>query len=87
MRYLLSSNPTPRKGDIRYFSGLQTGVTQGDSEQEAVEMAVDALEMIVSDYIKRRKLSPAPSKLCGRKHRTIRLPGLQSAKVELNNAF
>ena|ERR1035441_1839115 len=43
--------------------------------------------MIVSDYIKRRKPIPAPSKLRGRKHRTIRLPGLQSAKVELYNAF
>jgi antitoxin HicB len=80
--------PDNQKGGfVVTFPDFKWGVTQGDSERESVEMAVDALEMIVSDYIKRRKPIPAPSKLRGRKHRMIRLPGLQSAKVELYNAF
>ena len=78
---------TEKGGFVVTFPDFKWGVTQGDNEQEAVEMAVDALEMIVSDYIKRRRPIPAPSKLRGRKYRMIRLPGLQSAKVELYNAF
>ena len=78
---------TEKGGFVVTFPDFKWGVTQGDSEQEAVEMAVDALEMIVSDYIKHGKPIPPPSKLHGRKYRMIRLPGLQSAKVELYNAF
>lgn len=74
-------------GFVVTFPDFKWGVTQGDTEQQAVEMAVDALEMIVGDHIKHRKPIPTPSKLRGRKCRTIRLPGLQSAKVELYNAF
>lgn len=74
-------------GFVVTFPDLKWGVTQGDTEQEALHMAVDALQMIVDDYIEHGKPIPTPSKLRGRKYRAIRLPGLQSAKIELYNAF
>jgi antitoxin HicB len=50
-------------------------------------MAVGALQMIVDDYIENGQPVPTPRKLRGRKYRAVRLPGLQSAKVELYNVF
>lgn len=78
---------TEQGGFVVTFPDLKWGVTQGDSEQEALDMAVNALQMIVNDYIENGKPIPAPRKLRGRKYRSIRLPGLQSAKVELYNVF
>jgi antitoxin HicB len=78
---------TEKGGFVVTFPDFKWGVTQGDTEQEALDMAVDALQMIVGDYIENGKPIPTPSKLRGRKYRSIRLPGLQSAKVELYNAF
>jgi antitoxin HicB len=78
---------TEKGGFVVTFPDFKWGVTQGDTEQEALDMAVDALQMIVDDYIENGKPIPAPRKLRGRKYRSIRLPGLQSAKVELYNAF
>jgi antitoxin HicB len=78
---------TERGGFVVTFPDFKWGVTQGDTEQEALDMAADALQMIVADYIENGKPIPAPRKLRGRKYRSIRLPGLQSAKVELYNAF
>jgi antitoxin HicB len=78
---------TEKGGFVVTFPDLKWGVTQGDTEQEALDMAVDALQMIVDDYIEHGKPLPIPSKRRGRKYRPVRLPGLQSAKVELYNAF
>jgi antitoxin HicB len=78
---------TEKGGFVVTFPDFKWGVTQGDTKQEALDMAVDALQMIVGDYIENGKPIPAPRKLRGRKNRLIRLPGLQSAKVELYNAF
>jgi antitoxin HicB len=78
---------TEKGGFVVTFPDFKWGVTQDDTEQQAVEMAVDALEMIVRDYMERGKPIPNPSKVRGRKCRVIRLPGLQSVKVELFNAF
>ena len=80
--------PDAEKGGfVVTFPDFKWGVTQGDTEREALDMAVDALQMIVGDYIENGKPIPTPRKLRGRKYRSIRLPGLQSAKVELYNAF
>jgi antitoxin HicB len=78
---------TEMGGFVVTFPDLKWGVTQGDTEQEALDMAMDALQMIVDDYIAHGKPIPSPRKLRGRKYRSIRLPGLQSAKIELYNAF
>jgi antitoxin HicB len=84
---MLSLNPTLKSADSSLLFPISSGSHPGDTEQQAVEMAVDALEMIVRDYMERGKPIPDPSKVRGRECRVIRLPGLQSVKVELYNAF
>lgn len=74
-------------GFVVTFPDLRWGVTQGETEAEALEMAADAVEMIVRDYIERAETLPFPSRLRGKKYRAIHLPALQSAKVELYMAF
>jgi antitoxin HicB len=74
-------------GFVVTFPDLKWGVTQGETEENAMAMAADALEMVVRDYIERGEPLPHPSKVRGRKYRAIRLPALQSAKAELYMAF
>jgi antitoxin HicB len=74
-------------GFVVTFPDLKWGVTQGETEEDAMAMAADALEMVVRDYIERGEPLPWPSKVRGRKYRAIRLPALQSAKAELYMAF
>ncbi len=87
-QYLALFDPDTEKGGfVVTFPDFDWGVTQGDDEQEATAMAVDALEMIVADYIKKGKPLPRTSKARGRKYRTIRLPALSAMKVALYEAF
>jgi antitoxin HicB len=74
-------------GFVVTFPDFEWGVTQGDTEAEATEMAVDALTMVIADYIGKGKELPAAGKHRGRKYRVIRLPALVSAKTELYRAF
>jgi antitoxin HicB len=78
---------TEKGGFVVTFPDFKWGVTQGNTEKEALDMAVGALQMIVDDYIENGQPVPTPRKLRGRKYRAVRLPGLQSAKVELYNVF
>lgn len=78
---------TDKGGFVVTFPEFGWGVTQGDTEAEALEMAVDALSMVVADCIDRGKELPRPRKLRGAKYRAIQLPALQSAKAELYMAF
>ena len=63
------------------------GVTQGETESEALEMAQDLLVLTIGDYIREGKPLPAPSRRRGARYRPVALPVLQSAKVELYLAF
>ena len=74
-------------GFVVTFPDLKWGVTQGETEQEAMAMAADAIGMIVRDYINQGENLQRPSKVRGRKYRAVRLPALQSAKAELYMAF
>ncbi len=74
-------------GFVVTFPDFKWGVTQGAAETEAMEMAADALAMIVADSIERGEDLPRPKKLRGRKFRTIYLSALHSAKAELYMAF
>ena len=69
------------------FPDFAWGVTQGDTEEEAREMAADALAMVIADYIGKGQPLPEPVKARGRKQRAIRLPAIQEAKVLLYIAF
>ena len=81
--------PDEQKGGfVVTFPDFEWGVTQGDTEEEATEMAVDALTMVIADYIEKGKELPAAAgKERGRKYRVIQLPALVSAKTELYRAF
>src|SRR5208283_3923066 len=68
------------------FPDLPEAITCGYSEQEAMEYAVDAFEIILSDYIKRRRDIPNPGKMKGKGMRLVVLPALAEAKVRLYHA-
>ena len=74
-------------GYVVTFPDFGYGVTQGETDYEAMEMAQDLLMLTISDYIREGKQLPVPSRRRGAKYRTVALPILQSAKVELYLAF
>jgi antitoxin HicB len=69
------------------FPDLPEAITCGYSEGEAMEYAVDALETILSDYIKRRRDIPEPGKARGKGMRLVALPALSEAKLRLYKAM
>jgi len=85
--YLALFEPAEEGGFVVTFPDFDWGVTQGDTDEEAVEMAIDALEMIVADHIEKGQPLPRTSKLRGRKYRLIALPALSAMKAELYRAF
>jgi antitoxin HicB len=85
--YLALFEPAEEGGFVVTFPDFDWGVTQGDTEEEATEMAVDALEMIVADDVEKGLPLPRMSKPRGRKYRIIRLPALSAMKAELYRAF
>lgn len=74
-------------GFVVTFPDFPWGVTQGETEEEATEMAVDAIGLVIRELIKRGEEIPRQSKVRGRKYRQIRLPALESAKAKLYMAF
>src|SRR5437764_356610 len=64
------------------FPDIPEAITCGDSAHEAMAMAVDALETVLSEYIRRRREIPKASK-SGRGMRVVVLPALAEAKVQL----
>jgi antitoxin HicB len=74
-------------GFVVTFPDLPHGVTQGETVEEAIEMATDLLACLITDVMEKRQALPAPSKPRGRKYQLIGLPVLQSAKTELYGAF
>jgi|SRR5215469_15044117 len=87
MKYPALFKPAQEGGFIVTFPDFDWGITQGDSEAQAVEMATDALVMMIREHIRNEEALPRPSKPRGRKYRIIRLPALQAMKAELHNAF
>ncbi|MCU1234630.1 MAG: type toxin-antitoxin system HicB family antitoxin [Candidatus Solibacter sp.] len=87
MEYPAKFEPGERGGFVVSFPDFDWGVTQGDSEQDAREMALDALLTMITVHIRRGEDVPRPSRPRGRKYRIIRLPALQAAKTELYQAF
>jgi antitoxin HicB len=74
-------------GFVVTFPDFAYGVTQGETLQEASDMASDLLACLVSDLVKEGKPLPGVSKPRGRKYRAVSLTALQSAKAELYTAF
>jgi antitoxin HicB len=74
-------------GYVVTFPDFGYGVTQGETEQEAMEMAQDLLMLTLGDYIRESRRLPMPKRHRGSKFRRVPLPALQAAKIDLYTAF
>jgi antitoxin HicB len=87
LQYLAKFEPAEEGGYVVTFPDFTWGVTQGDSAEEAMEMAADALAMVIAECIERGKELPPAGRHRGSKFRVVRLPLLQDAKAELYREF
>ena len=71
------------KGFVVTFPDIPEAITDGESEREAMEFAVDAAMTMLSEYIKRRRSIPQPRKARGKNMRLVFLPALTEAKIRL----
>jgi antitoxin HicB len=86
--YLALFEPDRKAGGyVVTFPDFGYGVTQGESDVEAVEMAQDLLMLTIGDFIKESRPLPVPKRHRGAKSRPVALPALQSAKVDLYVSF
>src|SRR5262245_44157877 len=70
-------------GYVVRFPDFKWGVTQAENFADAMSMAEDALQAIVSDHMDRRLSLPKPGRSKGKGIHLVSLPLLQSAKVGL----
>ena len=87
MQYPALFDPAPEGGYVITFPDFGWGVSQGDTEQEAREMAADLLQTLIQEHIRNGEDLPRPGKPRGRKYRMIGLRALQSAKAEMYREF
>jgi antitoxin HicB len=85
--YAALFEPAEEGGFVITIPDFGWGVSQGDTEAEALEMAAALLETLVQELIRKGETLPLPTKPRGKKYRSIRLPALQGAKAELYMAF
>jgi len=86
--YQASFEPDRKAGGcVVTFPDFGYGVTQGETDQEAMDMAQDLLMLTIGDYIRQGKQLPVPARRRGARFRSVPLPALQSAKVDLYTAF
>src|SRR5260370_18679089 len=76
-----------KRGFVVTFPDFEWGVTQGETEAEAMEMSEDALICIIEEIIRQYKDLPRPSKLRGKKYREVSVPALADAKIQLYEAM
>jgi antitoxin HicB len=87
MEYPALFEPAQEGGFVVTFPDFGWGVTQGDSEEEAREMAADAIRTMIREHIRKGEPLPSPSRPRGRKHRMIRLNALDAPKAALYETF
>src|SRR5580765_2730831 len=74
-------------GFVITFPDIGWGVSQGDTEQESREMALDLLRTLLAEHMRQGEPIPRPKNYRGARYRLIALSALESAKVELYRAF
>ena len=75
-------------GFVITFPDWDWGVTQGEDEADAIDMAQDALITMIAHSIRHGKPVPPPSSQTkGKKYRMIELPAKAALKTELYIAF
>jgi antitoxin HicB len=88
LKYPALFEPAKEGGFVITFPDLDWGVTQGEDEADALDMARDALITMIAHCIRHGKPVPPPtSQPRGRKHRMIELPAIVALKTELYIAF
>jgi len=86
--YLALFEPDRKAGGYTVtFPDFGYGVTQGETDEEAMEMARYLLMLTIGDYIRDSKPLPAPTHRRGARFRPVPLPALQCAKVDLYTGF
>ena len=86
--YLALFKPDVKAGGyVVTFPDFGYGVTQGETDEEAMDMARDLLMLTIGDYIRAGKPLPVPARRRGTRFRPVSLPALQIAKVDLYAAF
>ena len=83
IQYPALFKPDAAGGFVVTFPDFEWGVTQGDTESEAMEMAEDALLCILEETIRKHQDLPRPSKPRNKLYRKIALPALADAKIQL----
>lgn len=86
MRYAYPAilEPGPEGGFTVTFAGV-SGVTWGETREEALEMAVDALVTILSGFVDDEEPLPRPAPARGRP--LVSVPTLEAAKLALHEAM
>jgi len=84
LRYPAKFKPAKEGGFVVTFRDIPEAITQGESVEDAVIQARDALQTALDFYFDDRREVPAPSK-ARRGERLIELPASLSAKVLLLN--
>ena len=74
-------------GYVVTFPDFGYGATQGETMQEAMDMAQELLILTIGDFIREGKSLPVPARHRGKHYRQVPLPVLQRAKVELYSSF
>ncbi len=86
--YLALFEPDRKAGGyVVTFPDFGYGVTQGETDKEAMEMAQDLLMLTIGDFIRESNPLPKAKRHRGSKFRPVELPALQAAKVDLYAAF
>ncbi len=83
MEYAALFDPAPEGGFVITFPDIGYGATQGETEEDAREMAEDFLASALWDLIRSGKELPRPKKYRGRNYRLIRPSVLIAAKLQL----
>lgn len=87
MEYAALFEPAEEGGFIITVPGFGWGVSQGDTEEEAREMAAALLETLVKEHIRKGEDLPLPTRPRGKKYRFISLSALHGMKAGLYMAF
>jgi len=85
MKFPVTLTPDEADGGfVVTFPDIPEAITQGETEEEALAMAQEALETALEFYFENKRAVPNPSKPKRGQH-TIELPASLSAKVLLLN--
>lgn len=86
MRYPVNLTPAPEGGYVVSFPDIPEALTQGDTRQESLEAAFDALMTALEFYFEDNEPIPQPSVLCDA-DAYVDVPLSVTSKILLLNAF